>query len=93
VSSLVTNPSIVQVDWNGASTAVYQNGTSVAPSGSPGAQSTKFGAIGGPSGSGAFGGIFTGYVAEVILYDRQLSANERVLVTRYLGARYGITVP
>ncbi len=34
-----------------------------------------------------------GTVYEVILYNRVLSAAERIIVTRYLGGRYGIAVP
>jgi len=30
---------------------------------------------------------------EYVLYNRVLTANERILVTRYLGGRYGISVP
>lgn len=87
----LTQPTIIQVDWNGASTKVYQNNgaaTTVAPGGNP----FQLGAIGNAS-AGGLGGFFNGLVAEVLLYSRILGTNERTLVSRYLGQRYGISVP
>jgi hypothetical protein len=85
-----TAPTILQVDWNGASTAVYQNGVSITPSGSPGAQSFQIGYVG---ANQAGGSAWVGSIAEVILFNKILSANNRTRVTRYLGGRYGISVP
>jgi hypothetical protein len=44
------------------------------------------------SSSGAAGGFFTGRIAEVIVYSRDLTADERSKVHQYLGNKYGITV-
>ncbi|XZF14017.1 beta strand repeat-containing protein [Chitinophagaceae bacterium MMS25-I14] len=42
---------------------------------------------------GAFSGaVFTGDIAEVVLYNRKLSALERQQVNSYLGLKYGITI-
>lgn len=41
----------------------------------------------------AGGFLFTGYMAEVIAYNRALTAAELTQVHRYLGGRYGVPVP
>jgi hypothetical protein len=33
-----------------------------------------------------------GWIGEILLYDRALSASERLNVERYLGKKWGITV-
>jgi hypothetical protein len=86
-------PSIIEVDWNGASTNVYQNGqlaTSMPVN--PGTHGLTFGTVGALPGSGG-SDFLTGNVAELIVYNQALTAAQRTLVTRYLGGRYGITVP
>jgi len=89
-ASNLTQASILQVDFNGASTFAYQNGTVLGAAISPGAESLQFANLGiGPVG----GNPFTGNFAEVLLFEPLLSAQWRTVVTRYLGARYGITVP
>jgi len=42
---------------------------------------------------GGAANFWHGYLAEVIVYNRALSASELSLVHRYLGARYGVVVP
>jgi hypothetical protein len=37
--------------------------------------------------------IWSGNLAELIVYDAPLTSQDRQAVERYLGARYGITVP
>jgi hypothetical protein len=86
----LTTPSIIQVDWNGASTLVYQNGSVIGAAISPGTFSEKFATIGnGPAGSFPANANF----AEILMFKPILTTALRTLVTRYLGARYGITVP
>jgi len=41
----------------------------------------------------AGGFLFTGYMGEVIVYNRALTTVELTQVHRYLGARYGVVVP
>jgi hypothetical protein len=86
----LTTASIIQVDWDMGNTLVYQNGTVIGAAISPGSDSLQFGSIGnGPSGLFPVNANF----AEVILYNSILTPAYRTLVTRYLGARYGISVP
>lgn len=42
--------------------------------------------------SGSPGGFLTGRIAEVIVYNREVSADERSTLHQYLGQKYGITV-
>jgi hypothetical protein len=44
----------------------------------------------GTAGSGAF--PLNGSIAEIIIYDRALSANERAVVNQYLANKWGITL-
>jgi hypothetical protein len=72
---------------------IYKNGTQVATN-SPGSTATDtsvygIGCWGTDSGSQAFGG----YIAEVIVYSTYLTTADRQRVERYLGTKYGITVP
>ena len=47
----------------------------------------------GGNGPGASANAWFGDVAELILYNRTLTAAERLQVEQYLAARYGITLP
>lgn len=47
-------------------------------------------AIGDTDGSSL---VFTGDMAEIIIYDSKLSDSDRAKVERYLGAKYGISIP
>jgi hypothetical protein len=91
-SNLLNNPSILQVDFNGASSNIYQNGVLQNTSGAlnPGTNALTFAAIG-----ANFNGtnVFDGYIAEVLAFQPVLTPVWRTLVTRYLGGRYGIAVP
>jgi len=42
--------------------------------------------------SGAANGFFTGRIAEIIVYSREVTADERSKLHQYLGKKYGITV-
>jgi hypothetical protein len=72
---------------------VYVNGTSVASDSSsfttPANTSLPLYIMYGPAGAN----MFTGYMAEAIVYNRALSATEILQVHRYLGARYAVSVP
>lgn len=91
VGQLTTSASIVQVDWNGSVAQLYQNGVA---QGSPvfvGGDSIQVGSVGSLAGSGSY--PFAGYLSEVLLYNQLLTPAWRTLVHRYLGGRYGLTVP
>jgi hypothetical protein len=84
------NPSLVEVDWNGASSALYVNGTLQTAPGNVGANSWSPGTLG-ASQTGTQG--LNGSIAEVVAFNKILSATDRTRLARYLGGRYGITVP
>jgi hypothetical protein len=88
----LTTASIIQVDFNNTNTLAYQNG-SILNGGSPvapGTEALQFGSVGnGPSGLFPVNANF----AEILLFQPILTPAWRTVVTRYLGARYGITVP
>jgi len=90
--NLVSAPNILQVDWGASSgsTQIYQNGQSLGAAVAAGAQSTQLGTIGATNAPGQF---FTGWFAEILLFQPALTQAWRTLITRYLGARYGIAVP
>lgn len=90
VGSALTSASILQVDWNGASTQVYQNGTAQGGVVNAGANALTFTSLGATS---ADANVLGGQVAEVLIFKPALTASWRTLVTRYLGNRYAITVP
>jgi len=87
------NPTVFGVVFNGASGAYYvsqKTGTTA-----------NFGAIS-PATATCIGGLYSapanvtnnwnGAIAEVIIYNRALSAGEMGLVQLYCGARYGIAI-
>ena len=78
---------ILQVDWHSSSTSVFQNGA-FKGSASAGLGGVVAGQIGGAAGVG-----FSGWIAEVLIYNNILTPAWRTLLTRYLGGRYAITVP
>jgi hypothetical protein len=84
-------PNIIEVDWNGASTQVVQNGGAPVTVGStPGANSWGVGTIGATqTGTTGVNASF----AEFVAFSKILSASDRTRLTRYLGGRYGISVP
>lgn len=84
-----TNPHVLIVNMNGASSVIYRDGTSVG-SGNPGAngagatfQVGRFGTTGRP---------MTGDIAEILLYNHTLTAGDRSIVDSYVQDRYAITV-
>jgi hypothetical protein len=89
LTSPITNATILQVDWNAGTTAFYQNGSSLAVTSSPGSGTIQVGVVGNNVGIYPF----LGSVAEVMMFSPALTSPLRVLVNRYLGARYGISVP
>ncbi len=84
---------ILQVDWNGASTEVYQNGMQQAGGPfNPGTNGiSAVYAVGAIASSGV--DPYDGWIAEVLIFKPALTHVWRTMVTRYLGARYGIAVP
>ena len=89
VTADLNAPSILQVDFNGAATAIYQNGVSQGTV-SSGTNALSFAAVG-ANYNGT--NVIEGSIAEVIVFQPLLTSVWRTLVTRYLGGRYGIAVP
>lgn len=69
---------------------IYVNGTQTATAGASTMVNPGAGAM--LEIGGIPGGFCDVTVAEIIGFNRQLSATEREMVTKYLGARYGIAV-
>jgi hypothetical protein len=88
--SSVLSASILQVDWNTTATQFYQNGAALGSPVNAGSANSTF-IIAGASGSGA--NNFSGYFAEIIMFNQLLTPAWRTLITRYLGNRYAISVP
>jgi hypothetical protein len=85
-SATLTLPTILLMQYNNLVPTLYVNGTSVRTS-SQGSKTYVF-----PSfyiGGGTYG-YFSGYIAEIIVYNRVLHDDERILVTKYLGKKWGI---
>lgn len=83
------NPTTFQILaalFNGASSQLWRNGTSIA-SGNAGASSIVDPSVGG-YGAATMGGD----IAEVLIYSSLLSDSDRRAVEAYLGSKYGITV-
>jgi hypothetical protein len=85
----VRNPHIYQVDWNGASSALWQDGTLVTTF-DAGTNAWQLGYLGGPQSGGGYPRCTIG---EVLAYGQVLGASDRTRLTRYLGNKYGIAVP
>lgn len=84
-----TTPQIIGCWRGGSSQRVTKNGT--LGSASTGAE-TVTGITGGQIGSDIFGGLaFNGLVAEVIVYHRDLSTQEKNQIGSYLAAKWGVT--
>jgi hypothetical protein len=81
---------LIEVDWNGASTTVWQNGVQQGSAVNPGSNAWGPGYLGADQTPG--GNPFNGVIGEVVAYNRILSAVERTRLSRYFG-RYGLVVP
>lgn len=91
--SSVASATALQVDFNGASSVVYQNGSSVASSQSLGTNALPFTNSGAPntigcnrSGTGA-GAM---HLSEVVAFSNNPTATNRAALNGYLLARYGV---
>lgn len=89
----ITNVHVARWSFGGAGQAPVYARDGAAKTTSSGTQGTETGAtgwmVGGVQPAAQY---LTGKLAEVIVYNRALTAQEALLVERYLGARYAITV-
>lgn len=86
----LNNKRVVLIAANGASSSIFVDDSATAKAtGNPGA-STPTGLILGWAASDA--NTWIGEWAELIVYNRLLTAAERLTIFQYLGARYAITV-
>lgn len=83
-----TNPNVVELAVNGASTSFGVNG-SLNNAGDPGSASQVGLSVGGASDNTA---IYFGDIFEVLIYAGALNTTDRTAVRQYLGTKYGITV-
>lgn len=83
---------IVSATNNNTSATLYLNGLSVSSGtmSAPGTTNLPLYIMRDFSGASTF---FKGYFGEAIIYNRALSASELTRVHRYLGGRYGVSVP
>lgn len=89
-TTLVTSPCIITVVFNGASSAIYVNGSLTAVvSGDVGAQSISQTYLGGNNGGG---NLLTGKIASVVITRGADTPRQRAEMVKYLGTYYGITV-
>jgi hypothetical protein len=99
VGSVAMNTSfrVLEAVFNGASSLFYVDGT-LASSGNPGSDGFATGTHRTRIGSACDAAatpieFFDGDVAEVILYNRALTAMERRIIERYLALKYALTIP
>jgi hypothetical protein len=92
--TVASGPVIVSASYASPRGDVYVNGTSV------GHDNFTAPTTGGPNlalyimdAYNGFTEFWNGAVAEIVVYNRQLSSSEFTRLHRYLGGRYGITVP
>ncbi|MCE3255905.1 MAG: hypothetical protein K0R25_1399 [Rickettsiaceae bacterium] len=85
-------PYIFSTSFNGTNNTSYYNGAAQTPVGSTGNFGFDNVLIGSRWQSSAPGFMYNGYVAELIVFNRNLTATERKDVTKYLGDKWGIKV-
>jgi hypothetical protein len=81
-------------NYSAASATMYVNGEIAASTSSfqTSGQSDNTDSLGVALFSNLGGAVYTGAIAEVLVYPRALSAAEVSAISRYLGAKWGITV-
>jgi len=82
------NPEIHTILFNTASTEFYINGVRTI-AGVEGSQTLTGLTVG---ASSAIAGFLDGFIAEIIIYDRLLTAQERLQVENFLSTKWAITV-
>ncbi len=85
-------PYIVSIKFDGTNNTSYYNGTAQTPVASAGNFHIDNVSIGAGWQDGGVGRYFNGYIAEVIVFDRALSDQERNNVNQYLSMKWGITI-
>lgn len=88
LGSTVTQPlatSVMTAQYSGASSQLWVNGVSVL-TGNPGAQALDGVTLG--AGAGGTSNFLAGQIAEVVIYNRVLTATERLQVEKYLYDKY-----
>jgi hypothetical protein len=80
-------PNVVSLRWASTGAVATENGAQIATLSAPGSlQPAFFGASRTPDN------FLNGYIAEILIYDNQLSAAQASVVERYLGKKWGVTV-
>ncbi|MCE3255901.1 MAG: hypothetical protein K0R25_1395 [Rickettsiaceae bacterium] len=85
-------PYIFSTRFDGTNNTSYYNGVAQTPFASTGNFGFDNILVGGRWDSGAVISMFNGYIGELIIFNRSLTATERKDVTKYLGDKWGIEV-
>ncbi|MES2960951.1 MAG: hypothetical protein V4694_01040 [Pseudomonadota bacterium] len=89
-ATTATNPTIVEVDYTDKVPSLYINGSVVRTTAqSPTSYVFPTFNIGGSSSYSSYG-FYSGYIAEIIIYNRVLLNDERESVAKYLSKKWGI---
>lgn len=89
-AATATNPTIVEVDYTDKVPSLYVNGSLVRTTAqSPTGYAFPTFDIGGSSNFVSYG-FYSGYIAEIIIYNRVLLNDERESVAKYLSKKWGI---
>jgi len=89
-ATTANKPTIVEVDYTDKVPSLYVNGSLVrTTASSPTSYVFPTFNIGGSSDFTSYG-YYSGYIAEIIIYNRVLLNDERESVTRYLSKKWGI---
>lgn len=83
-------PMVMGADFNGASSAMYQNAVTAAATGNAGT-SNRTGLIIGCAAN-VSGGFLNGRIAEIVIYSSVISAAQRSQLFSYFGFRYAISI-
>lgn len=86
-----TDYNVVSATWDGATLKLYNNGTSLGITGTPGnlASSTQNLVIGGFGATSTLN-FFSGKILEVLFYKASHTSNQVIDVTRFFGNYYGL---
>ncbi|MCE3255902.1 MAG: hypothetical protein K0R25_1396 [Rickettsiaceae bacterium] len=85
-------PYIFSTSFDGTNNTAYYNGTAQTAVASTGNFDFDNVLIGARYTGGVENSMYNGYIAELIVFDRNLTATERKDVTKYLGNKWGIAV-
>ena len=90
-ATTATKPTIVEVDYTDRVPSLYVNGSLVRKT-AQGPASYVFPTFNIGGSSNFAYGYYSGFIAEIIIYNRVLLNDERESVTKYLSQKWGINL-